>query len=315
MTSITESNALLGLEVRHFAALDAVASEGSFGRAAERLGYTQSAISQQIATLERIVGERLLERPGGARAVTLTDAGALLLGHAEAIVARLDAVRADMYALRAGETGTLRVGTYQSVGAQVLPRLIRRFRDAHPGVELGLHEPTTDPELYAQIESGDLDLAFCSPPLPSGPFEAMALMRDPYILLVPAESPLARRRSATLDDIGDVPLIGARSCRSGDLIDGALREHGYEPRYGFRSDDNGTVQGLVAAGVGVALWPLLAVARADPRVRILRLEPPVGPRRIAVIWHRDRHRSPAARAFVDLAAEICAEVEAELPEP
>jgi DNA-binding transcriptional LysR family regulator len=315
MAAITEPNSLLGLEVRHLAALDAVASEGSFGRAAERLGYTQSAISQQIATLEKIVGERLLERPGGARAVTLTDAGELMLRHAEAIVARLDAVRADMSALRAGETGTLRVGTYQSVGARVLPQLIRRFRDARPGVELSLHEPTTDPELYDEVERGDLDLAFCSPPLPSGPFEAAELMSDPYILLVPADSPLARRRSASLDNLGDLPLIASHACRSGEIVEAALREAGYETTYAFRSDDNGTVQGLVAAGVGVALWPLLAAATDDPRVRALRLEPAVPRRRIAVIWHRDRHRSPAARAFVEIAAEVCAEVEAELPEP
>ena len=146
--------------------------EGSFGRAAERLGYTQSAVSQQIATLERIVGEKLVERPGGPRAVSLTEAGELLLRHAEAIVARLEAARADMASLRAGETGTLRVGTYQSVGARVLPAVMRRFRADGPGIELALSEPTTDPELYALIESGELDLAFCSPPLPEGPFEA-----------------------------------------------------------------------------------------------------------------------------------------------
>jgi DNA-binding transcriptional LysR family regulator len=315
MASITEPNQLLGLEVRHLAALEAVAQAGSFGRAAERLGYTQSAVSQQIATLERIVGERLLERPGGRRAVSLTEAGELMLRHAEAIVARLDAVQADMSALRAGETGTLRVGTYQSVGARVLPRLIRRFRDALPGVELSLHEPSTDPELYERVERGELDLAFCNPPLLSGPFEAAVLMRDPHVLLVPADSPLARRRSATLDDLGDLPLIGSQACRSTELVESALQEAGYEPRYAFRSDDNGTVQGLVGAGVGVALWPLLAVATDDPRVRVVRLEPAVPSRQIAVVWHRDRHRSPAARTFTEIAAEVCADVEAELRTP
>src|SRR5213080_4624492 len=112
-----EPDRWLGIELRHLIALEAVSREGSFGRAATSLGYTQSAVSQQIATLERIVGERLLERPGGPRAVSLTEAGELLLRHAEAIVARLDAARADMASLRAGETGVLRVGTYQSVGA------------------------------------------------------------------------------------------------------------------------------------------------------------------------------------------------------
>src|ERR1700758_5192319 len=113
---MTQNDLWLGVELRHFAALDAVETEGTFARAAERLGYTQSAISQQIATLEKIVGEQLIERPGGPRPVTLTDAGRLLLRHAASIVARLQAAQADLQALRTGEVGRLRVGTFQSVG-------------------------------------------------------------------------------------------------------------------------------------------------------------------------------------------------------
>ena len=194
METITQPDSWLGVELRHLAALEAVAREGSFGRAAAKLGYTQSAVSQQIASLERSVGEKLVERPGGPRAVSLTEAGELLLRHAEAIVARLDAARADMASLRAGETGTLRVGTYQSVGARVLPAVMRRFRNDHPGINLELHEPTTDPELFTLIESGDLDLAFCSLPLPDGPFDGVELMRDPYVLVVSAEHELSSSR-------------------------------------------------------------------------------------------------------------------------
>ena len=130
LISIMEPDSWLGVELRHFAALQALADEGSFGRAAKRLGYTQSAISQQIATLERIVGERLVERPGGPRPISLTEAGQLLLRHAESIVARLQAAQADLQALRAGEVGTLRVGTFQSAGARLLPEIMRRFTDA-----------------------------------------------------------------------------------------------------------------------------------------------------------------------------------------
>ena len=124
-----EPDRWLGIELRHLAALQAVGDERSFGRAARRLGYTQSAVSQQIATLERIVGQRLLERPGGPRPVSLTEAGRLLVRHAEAIVARLDAAEADFRALSDGEAGTLRIGTYQSVGNKILPTLLMRFRD------------------------------------------------------------------------------------------------------------------------------------------------------------------------------------------
>jgi molybdate transport repressor ModE-like protein len=111
-----EPDRWLGIELRHLTALEAVAREGSFGRAAKSLGYTQSAVSQQIAALERIVGARLVDRPGGPRPVSLTEAGELLLRHAEAIVARLAAAQADLGALAEGEAGVLRVGIYQSVG-------------------------------------------------------------------------------------------------------------------------------------------------------------------------------------------------------
>src|SRR2546421_5185967 len=147
LMSINEYDQWLGVELRHLAALEAVAEEGSFGRAARRLGYTQSAVSQQIAQLEKLVGARLLERPGGPRAVSLTDAGRLLLRHADAIVARLAAAQADMAALQAGEAGPLRVGILQSVGARLLPQLISRFKQEFPRVSVQVIEGNTPEEL------------------------------------------------------------------------------------------------------------------------------------------------------------------------
>src|SRR5260221_5471595 len=127
-----EADSWLGLELRHFIALKTIAEEGTFGRAAERLGYTQSAISQQIAMLERIVGQRLIDRPGGPRPVSLTEAGELLLRHADAHSARLQGAQGELAALDAGESGPLRIGTYQSVGARVLPELLREFMAEWP---------------------------------------------------------------------------------------------------------------------------------------------------------------------------------------
>jgi DNA-binding transcriptional LysR family regulator len=302
----------LGVEFRHLAALEAVAREGTFGRAAESLGYTQSAVSQQIQTLERIVGERLLERPGGPRAVSMTEAGSLLLRHAEAIIARLHAAQADMAALAQGESGHLRIGTFQSVGARVLPAVMRRFAVAWPKVEVELTESTSDEELIRLVERGELDLAFAMPPLLDGPFEAVELLADPYVLVVPADHALAASQRASLADVGDVTLIGNRACRSTVLAEGELTQRGVTVDVAFRSDDNGTVQGLVGAGFGVALVPLLATDRNDDRIRVIELDPEIPPRRIALVWHRDRHRSPAARAFVDVAGEVCAEVGASL---
>ncbi|MHB1241825.1 MAG: LysR family transcriptional regulator [Gaiellaceae bacterium] len=303
-----EPDSWLGVELRHLAALEAVAREGSFGRAAVSLGYTQSAISQQIQTLERLVGERLVERPGGPRAVSLTEAGALLLRHAESIVARLHAAQADMDALGQGHGGRLRIGTFQSVGARVLPEVMRRYLAAWPHVELVLTESASDDELLRLVERGELDLAFAMPPLLEGPFEAVELLADPYVLLVPADHELAASSATNLAGLGDLTLIGNRACRSTMLAEDELAQRGVSVDVAFRSDDNGTVQGLVGAGFGAALVPLLTVDHNDDRVRVLELDPKIPPRRIALAWHRDRHRSPATRGFADVATEVCREV-------
>jgi molybdate transport repressor ModE-like protein len=289
----------LGVELRHFAALQAVASTGSFGRAAERLGYTQSAISQQIATLERIVGEKLVERPGGPRPVSLTEAGQLLLRHADSIVARLQAAQADLQALRAGEAGTLRVGTFQSAGARVLPEIMRRFTAQWPLIEVMLEEH--DDEVIADaLERGELDVGFLLLPIGDAPLETVELLRDPYVLVVAAGSPLADG-PPSLQEIARQPLVGFRSGLSTDPIEAAFRTARLEPRWAFRSNDNQTVQGLVAAGMGSAIVPLLTVDTGDPRIVAVDLGDAVEPRLVGIGRHRDRYASPAARAFIDTA--------------
>src|SRR3954470_3695362 len=177
-----QTDSWIGLELRHLAALKAVADEGTFGRAAVRLGYTQSAISQQIATLEQIVGQRLVDRPGGPRRVSLTEAGRMLVGHADGIAARIQAAQADLAALDAGDAGPLRIGTYQSVGARVLPQLLREFSEQWPQVDITLQESADDGDLIRLVERGELDLSFVVLPLDPGPYEALELFRDPYVL-------------------------------------------------------------------------------------------------------------------------------------
>jgi molybdate transport repressor ModE-like protein len=305
-----EPDQWLGVELRHLAALEAIAEHGSFGRAAAALGYTQSAVSQQIATLERLVGPRLVERPGGPRPVELTEAGRLLLRHAEAIVARLQAARADMEALQSGEAGTLRVGAFQSAGARILPELLRRFTQAWPRVQIRLEEAEDD-SLLDQIEHGGLDLAFVMLPVPGAAIETVELVRDPYVLVTQADSPLARASAPpTFREIGAMPLVGYRTCLGGQQVEERLRTAGVEPRMAFRSDDNATLQAMVAAGMGIALVPRLTVNEADSRVAVIELGERVPPRLIGLAWHRDRYRSPAALAFVDAALELCAELQA-----
>jgi molybdate transport repressor ModE-like protein len=297
-----EPDSWLGLELRHLIALKAIAEHGTFGRAAKELGYTQSAISQQIAMLERIVGQRLIDRPGGPRPVSLTEAGALLLRHADAIAARLQAAQADLAALDSGDAGPLRIGTYQSVGARILPALLREFREQWPKVEITLRESADDQELAALVERGGLDLTFVVLPLGPGPYETAELFRDPYVLVVPAGSPLAgRERPPSLRELVEHPLISYRTCRTTQRVEDRLRQVGRDPNIVFRSDENGTVQGLVAAGVGIGIMPRLAVDQADEAIEVVELGDRVPPRVIGLAWHRDRRRTRAAEAFVELA--------------
>jgi len=303
-----------GVEIRHLAALAAVAEEGSFRRAATRLGYVQSAISEQIATLERIVGQQLVVRSRGAGAVELTDAGDVLLAHANAILARVKAAEADLGALADGSAGSLRLGIYQSVGARVVPRLLPRFARDWPNVRVLPQESPTDAGLFELVDRGELELGFADLPLHPGPFESVELMDDPYVLVVPADSPLAHAGPAGLDEIAGLPLIGHWTCRVLPRVEAELRAQGVEPNFVFRSDIIGTVQALVGAGVGNAIVPRLAVDFADDQVSVVELgrDVPVQPRVIALFWHRDRYRSPASLAFVEAAREVCAQVTAEL---
>ena len=304
---ITKPDFWPGLELRHLAALQAVAEEGSFWNAADRLDASQSSVSQQIATLERIVGERLVERSRGRKPVTLTEAGQLLLRHGEAIVARLRAAHADFAAFADGAAGVLRVGTYQSVGYRILPAVVREFATAWPGIEVRLIEEQTDARLLSMVERGELDMTFATHPLSRGPFEAIELMHDPVVLVVPAGFPLAHRdRAPTPRDLGGLRLIASRSCTTSGLVEEHLRSRGVQPRVVFRSDDNGTVQAMVAAGFGVALTYRLAVDERDAAVRVLQPGFAIPPRILLLAWHGDRYRTPAARAFVETARSAAA---------
>jgi len=294
----------LGIELRHLAALEAVAREGSFRRAAASLGYVQSAISQQIAALERVVGQRLVERSRGGGPLRLTETGELVLQHADAILARLKAAQADVAALAGGEARQLRVGITQSVGVRILPELMRRFVGDWPEVRLRPREAPADLELYEAVERGEVDVSFVELPAPEGPFETTELMADPYLLVVAADSPLAKR-PISLADLNGVPLVGHTECRGLARVEAQLRSRGIEPEFAFRSDVNATIQALVGAGVGAAVLPALAVDPTDSLVSLREL-PGIPPRVLAIARHRDRHHSRAADAFVEQAQAVCA---------
>jgi DNA-binding transcriptional LysR family regulator len=303
------SNGWLRLELRYLAALEAIAEEGSFWRAAEGLGYTQSAISQQIAALERIVGARLIERPPGHRTVTLTDAGQLLLRHAREIGARVRAAEADLGALREGNGGLLRVGSFQSVGARILPSVLQRFKNAWPGVEVLLEEGVCE-ELQPLVAAGELDMAFAALPPLDGPFETVELLRDQYVLMVRAGSPLADRGGPPADaELAALPLATFRRHPGTRSEEDHLRARGIEPSIVLRSDDNGTIRGLVAKGMCAGLIPGLAVDPGDSQITTVPLDDLIPPRLLGLVWHRDRELPECAASFISAAQAVSSSLE------
>jgi len=301
----------LGVEVRHLAALRAVAEEGTFGAAALKLGYAQSAISQQIAALERHVGHRLFDRPGGSRQVTLTRAGELLLGHAESIMTRLSAARIDLESLADEEVDSpIRIGAYQSVAATILPLVIQELGSESSDVGFDLTESGDDRVLLERLEQGELDVAFTELPLPEGPLEAARLLDDPYVLLVPEDHPYAELgRELTLEEVAAVPLMGCRANSGERRVEEVFAVHGLSPRFVQRVDAVGTLHGFVAAGLGCALLPRLSVDVEGKPLVALPIEARLPDRVVGIAWHRDRLQTCTTGLFVDLAVEVSARLD------
>jgi DNA-binding transcriptional LysR family regulator len=298
------ANGWLRLELRYLAALEAIAASGSFGGAADRLGYTQSAVSQQIAAFERLVGQPLIDRPGGRRPVGLTEAGSLLLEHSEAVLARLRMAQAQLEALGQGEAGTLRVGTYQSVGIRVLPGVAARVAETHPDLRLEIHEAGCDLELRERVQHGELDVTFCVLPAPEDPLTTEDLLEDPYRLLVPAASPLLEGGEVPLETLGSLPLIGYRGCRIEERVFSYLRGLGIDVKRVAYAGDNAIIQAMVGAGRGVALLTELSIDESDPQTATLKLADWIPRRRVGLAWHAGQASSPALEAFLEAAREV-----------
>jgi DNA-binding transcriptional LysR family regulator len=293
-------------ELRHLITLTALAETGSFGRAAERLGYSQSAVSQQIAALERMLGARLVHRPGGPRPVSLTAAGERLVVHAQAILRRAELAEADVLATAEAATPVLRIGTFQSVAVRVLPTLLRRFQGRWPNVTVELVEHAGDEELLNLVERGQLDLTFALLPVGDGPFAWRHLMNGEYVLITAAD---AVPRDTSTAGISRLPLIGYRSLRKALRMEEHLAARGYTPQVVFRTDGNAAIQRLVSVGMGAALVPAFAVDDHDEKIAVTRLVDELPPFIIGAAWHADRPLHPPAAALIDLAAEVCGELQ------
>lgn len=303
--------AFTDLEIRHLRALIAVAEEGSFIGAADAMRLSQAAISQQIAGLERAIGQRLFDRPGGPRPVILTPAGRTLLERAREIMDVLESAEDELDDLASGTAGRLAIGTYQSVSVQLLPAVVRELSREAPDLSIGLVEHDRNEELVDELLSGTIDVTFLAGPYLHDDLDLSLLGTDPFVLLLPADGDLAREhpgRRFPTEALAGVPLVGEHEPQYGaGTINAGLRAMGLRPRYAFRSYDNGAQQGMVRAGVGPAIMPLLATDPTDPGIVIKTLSPALEPRTIMLATRKGATRSAATERFMAIAKRECRE--------
>jgi DNA-binding transcriptional LysR family regulator len=292
-----------GLDLRHLLAFAAVAESRSFARAADSLGYTQPAVSQQVAQLERIVGQRLFERSSGRPEATLTNAGGLLLEHVDVLVARLTAARQDLLDFSRGEAGTVRIGAFQSALARVLPRILSRYGELWPAIHIESLESSNDESLLALVRAGELDFAFALLPVDEEVFEYRVLVHDRFVLISKRASRV--RPLSSLEELSSEPLILYRTCRSATALVAHLELHASELNIVFRSDDNTAIKEMARAGLGAAILPELWIQLGDNEgLDITPLNDLIPPRVVVLAWRKGRSLTPAQETFVEVATQI-----------
>jgi DNA-binding transcriptional LysR family regulator len=295
------------LNVNRLRILIEVANRGSFSAAADALSYTQSAVSQQVAALEAETGVTLLERlPRGVR---LTPAGEVLLKYAEGIIARLHAAEAEMAAIAGLRGGQLRMASFPTAGATLMPLAIAIFRAQHPEVELTLAEGEPE-EMAPRLSAGEFDIAllfeFADTSQSLGPeLNRLELFEDPMFLALPADHPLARRRTLRLENLrAEAWIQTSASSPCARHVVRSCHAAGFEPVVSFESDDYQTVQGLVAAGVGVALIPKLALSGGRDDIAIRALSPSSPVRDVVVATPEGTRLTAAAAAMRQILTDV-----------
>ena len=290
-----------GVEHRHLASLAAVAQARSFRGAARELGYSQSALSQHVAQLERLLDVRLAERRRGSSEVTLTAAGEALLRHVGPILAIYRAAQADLEALAAdgaGGGGLLRLGLAEHLATELPSAVLPAFLQQHPGVEVELERGADPAALAAALEAGELDAVVGDPPGAPGALEMTLLAPEPYMLVAPAAWGVVRRAATTVDELLEhLPIAVNDGDPDAARLLRELRAAGLVPAPAAHAPSLAALLAQVAAGVAAALVPAGAVA-AGPRVVVRPLDGLVGARPVAVLWQGARRRAPLVDAFV-----------------
>ncbi|MFM9557481.1 MULTISPECIES: LysR family transcriptional regulator [Streptomyces] len=286
------------MDVRRMQVLRTVVTTGSVTAAASALGYTPSAISQQIAALEKEAGISLLERVG--RGVRPTEAGLVLTEYAGAIGRQVAEAEAALADLRTGRTGRLAVRYFATAGAALVAPAVARLRAEHPGVHIELKLVDPDDPLPV-VREGRADLALVVRPRGADPdgVRLLHLLDDPYAAVLSAAHPLADRPELALSDLADEPWVGSEW--PGPCLDAQLEAcaaAGFRPRFVVESEDYATAQGFVAAGLGVGLIPRLGLGSTHPDVVVRRFTGPEPLRSIHAAVRESAPPQPALRTFV-----------------
>jgi molybdate transport repressor ModE-like protein len=273
------------LDLRRLRVLAEVARRGSFSAAADSLYLSQSAVSQQVATLEKEVGLPLLERTSDGP--KLTDAGATLVGHADAAIARLEEAEHEVAAIAGLEGGELRIASFPTASAVLLTEALAEFKTTHPGVRLSVTEAEPEQSL-PMLHAAEVDLALTFdyttlPAVDERDVERELLLTESMHVALPRDHPLAAADRVRLADLAEEAWV----CGTG-----------FEPRISFESDEYAVLQGYVAAGLGYTLLPDLALPtlRADLVVRPTKPDAPQ--RRVWGATRPEAARSAATEAMV-----------------
>jgi DNA-binding transcriptional LysR family regulator len=285
-------------DLRRLRAFLAVARSGSFSVAARELGYTQSVVSHHVAALERELGLTLVNR--STRPVSVTHAGNRLLHHTEAALGHITAAEDELRALAGLETGTLRMGAFLSAANSFVPAALARFEAAHPDVEVRLQQ-LEETDALRRLRAGELDLAIvyrvreeaaADRNRQADGFSDLHLADDPYRVVLPPAHPLGRRRSLWLADLASARFIAPPpegfllAYRS--MLDRLCAHAGFEPDVAHVVNDVTVARALVAAGLGVAVLPELALPRPRDDVAVRAVRDIQAYRSLHATWLRGR---------------------------
>lgn len=291
------------LDVKRLRILREVAQRGSFSGAADSLHLTQSAISQQIAALERETGATLIDRNRGN--LRLTDPGAALVGHADAVIARLGEAERELHEIAGLRGGSVRMVSFPTAGATVVIKAVASFRRKYPDIGIQLTEAEPEASI-PQLRAGEHDLALVYDydyvPLPEErDLELHPLLEEHMQLAIPKDHPLAGDGKVDLSEFADETwIVGTDEGSCGFNCMVACRNAGFEPNVGFQSDDYQVHQSLVSAGMGVSLVPELLLTGRNPGLRALDIVPDAPTRRVWAMTRPEATRAPATNAMLDV---------------